>query len=597
MELRAFSCCALAALLCIQCPEATARTQRRPRARATATKLRSTQPPSPAPGTEPAPQTAATSQPTPQPEVEPEPAPLELPEPPPAPLLTESAAASPPAGDIVEVIEDTGPPQPPRAGVPSPPPAASASAVSAPVPADRFTFGGFTRTRLSIGLLSTGADAADPYAVPHDRLVAQGQLFLRARYARGTWFEGVLSGVFAAGLFEQDARPPESFNLGNGDVRSAFEATLREAYVGFFVRRFDLRIGQQRTAWGRGEIFAPNDVINPLDLRDQFLTETELLRIPTVALRGDLALGPAVISAVISPYFQPNRFESYGGNWALIQPAAPAIYRALARSAASSLAIDPTLYPALQPLLQQTALPPADLTGTAVGVRLQLALHRLDLDFFYHYGYDFNPSLQIDPTLTATLQQLDPATVDASTLSSALLSGVSAGSVTATYVRRHHAGLSAVTTAGPLVLRGDFAADSQMVFTGRDLQSVLRPSVQGVFGAEYQHGDLGKAVILELHYQYIHDLPAADALMFQRSHNVSVGGLLRWSLLRDRLRFELRGAVGITPLSYSLRPQVAFAQRGFEVRLGMFIPGGEDASFGRYFERNLSIYTAFRFTF
>lgn len=570
----------MAALLCFACGEAEAKSARTRRARVPAT----TSQPSPATlPTAPVPPSAPVV--PSEPEHEPEPPPLELPEPPPAPLQVEPAPNTKGGDDVIEVIEDTPTLAPTR--VPAAPP---------PAP-DRFQLTGFTRARLSIGLTSTGADASDVYAVPHDRLVAQGQLFLRARYARGSWFEGVVSGLLTAGLNEQDARPPDSFNLGNGEVRSAFEASLREAYVGFFVRRFDLRIGQQRTAWGRGEIFTPNDVINPLDLRDQFLTETEVLRLPTVALRGDLALGPTVISAVISPYFQPNRFDSYGSNWALIQPGAPAVYRALARSVSSSLATDPTLYPLLQPLLQQTALPPADLTGTAVGVRLQLALHRLDLDFFYHYGYDFNPALQIDPTLTAALEQLDPATTDASTLSSSLLSGVTAGSVSATYVRRHHVGLSAVTPVGPLVLRGDLAADSQAVFTGRDLQSLLRPALQGVLGAEYQHGDFGRALIVELHYQYIYDLPSSDALLFQRSHNVSLGSLLRWSFLRDRLRFELRGALGITPWHYSLRPQVAFAHRGFELRLGVFIPGGDDATFGRYFDRNLSVYTVGRFTF
>lgn len=591
----------LAALLCLAGTDALAKSRsgRRERAAPATSSAAPSAVPSAVPSTpsagaasgtaaEPKPGPAAAS-PAQPPEPEPEPAPLELPEPPPAPLLiAPTPTPSRPGEDVVEVIEVL--------DERSPPPARRVEA-TAPVSPDQFQLTGFTRARLSVGLVSTGAEESDPYAVPHDRLITQGQLFLRARYARSKWFEAVLSGVLSAGLFEQDARPPDSFTLFNGELRSAFEPTLREAYVGFFVRRFDLRIGQQRIAWGRGELFAPNDVVNPLDLRDQFLTETELLRLPTLALRGDLALGPVVLSAVIAPYFQPHRFDSYGGNWALLQPGAPAIYRALAQAAKASLAIDPTLYPALQPLLQQTALPPADLTGTAVGLRLQLALHRLDLDFFYHYGYDYNPALTIDPTLTATLEQIDPATADPSTLSTALLSGVSAGSVSATYVRRHHAGASAVTTAGPLVLRGDVAFDSQAVFTGKDLQSVLAPSLQAVLGAEYQPGELGKLILLELHYQYIHDLPAADALLFQRTHNVSLGGLLRWSVLRDRLRFELRGAVGLVPLGYSLRPQIAFAQRGFEVRLGVFIPGGEDGSPGRYFDRNLSIYSAFRFSF
>lgn len=587
----------LCLLLVLQHTDAAARTHRHRRSQVPRTTPGSLAPAQPLPGPEKGSEARPSSEidrtiktdsqmeSKKEPEKEPEPAPLEPPEPPPAPLRIDPVPADKQPEDVVEIIDATGAPPPPR------------TEPVAPVSPDTFQLTGWTRARLSIGLLGTASDAGDRYAVPHDRLVAQGQLFLRARYARGRWFEAVLSGLAGAGLFEQDARPPDDFNLVNGDVRSSYEATLREAYVGFFFRRFDLRIGQQRTAWGRGEVFAPNDVLNPVDLRDQFLTETEVVRLPTLALRGDLALGPAVLSAVISPYFQPNRFESYGGNWALIQPAAPALYRTLASAVASALAIDPTLYPSLQPLLQQTALPPADLRGTAMGARLQLALHRLDLDFFYHYGYDYNPALRIDPALSSALAQLDPATADPSTLSSSLLSGVTQGTVSATYVRRHHAGLSAVTTAGPLVLRGDFAADSQKVFTGRDLQGVLCPSIETVLGAEYQHGDLGKAAILELHYQYIHDLPSEDALLFQRKHNVSLGALLRWTFLREHLRLELRGAVGLTPVSYVLRPQISFLHRGLELRLGLLIPGGEDASLGRYYDRNLSLYTVARFSF
>ena len=521
------------------------------------------------------------------PEKEPEPAPLELaePEPEPAPLQLVPAADTNSHEDVVEVIEGIGAPPPLR------------PVQKTPVTPDSFQLSGWTRARLSIGLLDTGAATGDLYAVPHDRLVTQGQLFLRARYARGRWFEAVLSGLTSGGLFEQDARPPDSFNLINGDVRSAFEANLREAYVGFFFRRCDLRIGQQRTVWGRGEAFTPNDVINPADLRDQNLTETEVVRLPTLALRGDLSLGPAVFSLVVSPYFQPNRLDSYGGNWSLIQPDAPASYRALASSVASSLNIDPTLYSALQPLLQQTALPPADIRGTAVGARLALTLHRFDFDLFYHYGYDYNPSLQLDPTFAAAVAQLDAAATSASTLSALLISGVTQGTVTATYVRRHHVGLSAATPAGPLLVRGDFAADSQMVFTGRDLQGLTRPTVQAVLGAEYQRGDLGKTAMLELHYQYIHDLPGEAALLFQRTHNLTVAALLRWNFFRDQLRLELRGAVGITPVSYLLRPQASFHHRGFELRLGVLIPGGEDATFGHYYARNLSIYTVARYSF
>ena len=116
----------------------------------------------------------------------------------------------------------------------------------------------------------------------------------------GRRFESLVSVLLSGSLLEQDARPPDSFNLINGDTRTAYEAIVREAQIGIFLPRFDLRIGQQRIPWGRGDAFTPNDVVNSFDLRDQFLIETEVRRLPTFALRGDLSLGPVVITGAVS---------------------------------------------------------------------------------------------------------------------------------------------------------------------------------------------------------------------------------------------------------------------------------------------------------
>lgn len=581
---------AMAALLLVPADEIAARTHRRHRSsRRAPSGAPDKRPPVRAPAQPPSPPTQPPPEIEPPPaplEIEPEPAPLEI-EPPPAPLTVQPLPPSGGSGDTVEIIDLS-----PASAPASAPPATR----SAPPSPDSFSLTGWARARASVGLPSTAAAADDTTAVPHDRLVTQGQLHLRLRYARGRRFEAVVSGLLSAALYEQDARPPDTFNLFNGDVRTSYEAILREAQIGIFLPRFDLRIGQQRIPWGRGDAFTPNDVVNAYDLRDQFLTETEVQRIPTLALRGDLSLGPLVLSAVLAPIYQPNRFDSYGGNWSLFQPDAPETYRKLANQVRSQLAIDPTLYPMLQPLLQQTALPPGNLTGTAAGLRVSLGLHRVDLDAYYHYGYDPTPQLRLSD---AFVQNLAIATQssDSSTAFALLLSGLGDDSVSATYVRRHHIGFSVAAPLGPLLLRGDFAADTQTVLPARDLQGVVLPTVQGVLGIEYQRGELGKALALEAQYMHVVDYPSDRSLLFARQHNAALAGLARWTFFRDHLQLELRALVGIVPFSYAVRPQVALLFRGVAIRFGALLPGGEDSSFGNYYRRNQSVYTMVRYSF
>src|SRR5262249_18741263 len=116
--------------------------------------------------------------------------------------------------------------------------------------------------------------------------------------------------------------------FNGASTRTLYEYELREAYLGFFAGPVDIRLGQQRIAWGSGEFFQPNDVINARDLRDPVLTDNELLRIPQLVARVDIdILRKARVQLVFAPFFIPDRLPFFGENWALIQPGAPALYR------------------------------------------------------------------------------------------------------------------------------------------------------------------------------------------------------------------------------------------------------------------------------
>ncbi|HEY3359562.1 MAG TPA: DUF1302 family protein [Polyangia bacterium] len=495
-------------------------------------------------------------------------------------------AVAPDGGDLVERIDDE------TAAVPAPAPAVPPPAAGRAAPV---SLTGWARSSLEVALTRTGfrRDVLDPVGVAHDALIVREQLYLRLRAARGRRLAAVISGALAWNVFEQDPDARDGFNGFNGVATThAVDALLREAYVGLFARRVDVWAGQQRVAWGRGDAFAPNDVVNARDLRDPLLGETELLQLPTPLVRGVVELPLGSLELVAAP-FVPDRFDTYGRNWARVQVDAPAAYRGLLGLA--TRLVDPSLHQLVQPLLGQTRIPAdraADATG---GAHYGLSRGGFDVDLYYHYGFDRTPRLSFGPRfaeVARTMNLGDPAAW------SALLGDLSSGlPFSATYVRRHHAGAALQTTSGPFVLRSEGAVDAPMVVVRRaDLSGVLCPALQATLGVEYQTGELGKTITVEAWYQRLVDAPPDGTLLGQDRDSAAVAALVRW-IFFAHLEVELRAVAGLRPSSYTLRPQVGWRWRDLAVRVGAVLLGGEVGSLAHYYRRNQSVYSMLKYSF
>jgi hypothetical protein len=459
--------------------------------------------------------------------------------------------------------------------------------------------GGWTRGLLEVGLISAGVpqNPPDPTVVPHDRLVFQQHLFIRLRYAYKRLFEMNASGLLAYGVFSGDAPSGETWHGTNAyRTRTAFEGQLRDLYLAAYLKRLDLRVGQQRIPWGRGDAFTINDIWGAYDLRNQFLAETEQLHLPVPALRGDIDLGFGYIEAVVAPFFVQNLYDLYGANWATVQPAAPQGYRVLL-GLSSSLSND-TLHDALQPILGVTDPPPMDFRATQAGLRFAVNVHRFDLDVYYQYGFDRTPRLKVNPMFLMALNTLDYVGQGLPGAFQPYISLVQMGEkpLSTDYVRRHHIGLDLGTTVGPVVLRAEASWDSAMVFPRAiDLQGEVSGVVQATLGLEYQPGELGKHIIVEGWYMYLTD--PTEPLLLARVHNGGVATLLRWRFLRDHLELELRGLLSIEPLYWIVRPSISYLWRGLAIRLGALYLDGRENSFGAYYSRNSSVYLMVKYSF
>ena len=478
----------------------------------------------------------------------------------------------PTTGDVTETIAQETPPAAPP-----------------PVP-DRLQLTGWARSSIEVGLKDQGyhlAGPPDPYAVPYDPLVARQQLYVHMRYARGRWFEAVASGLLAhTTLEEPPAGQTTPFNGFNGEATfTSFEAAARELYVGLFAQSIDFRVGLQRIAWGRGDIISPNDVLNARDLRDPLLAETEALRIPTFAVRTDFDFGGgASLQLVVQPFFEPDKIDLYGTNWAGIQPTSDPQLRGFFNL--MSQLVDPN---AFQSLLSTGILPARDGSDTSLGARFSWTAPHLDVGHYYHYGFDTLPQITLDPMFAEQLAMIDFKTAKPQDIAPYLTSHP----LTAKFVRRHHVGTDLVTTFDTFALRFDVAYDSNRVFYTPQLQSFLSDAFTGVVSLEYQTGDVGKLVLVEAVLQHLGTTP--PPLLGYTENNYGAAAVFRWTFA-DHFETELRSFVGGGPFMYIVRPQLAYKWTSFAIKAGLVLIGGDPNSIGDFFSRNNTAYVIAKYS-
>lgn len=500
-------------------------------------------------------------------------------------------------GDITETIGD---PEPESAED-----VAVSEAEEPPPPESRVRLSGFVRQSMELvyGQLQRESSTGSSPLLWRDVFLSRSQLWLKASYVEDREFEATVSGVLGYGLHVAKSAP--QYSIGTVDLtRGQLDSELREAYLGFYWPAADLRIGQQRIAWGRSDFQSPNDVLNARDLRDPFLSEAELRHLPTMAVRSSFSFGALTFEAVVTPLFTPDRYDVYGTTWSAVQRRAPEqLQRFLGTT---SLVVDPTVEPELRDVLRATELPEANGKGASAGARLSASLPGADFSLYYHYGYDPTPFVRIAPAFGSWLQgaQLPSISEGGSefagvepALSPALdLIDQGIEPFSARFLRRHHVGLDAATVLGPLVLRVDAAYETRRVFYTPDLVSFSTPAVLGVLGLEYQTGSLNDVVLLEVLASRLLTQSVPLLLGYERT-TTALAGTIKWSL-GEAWGLDLRGLVGLNPETYVLQPALRFKpNESVSVRLGALLVSGATASLGWYFADNDTAFLQLLYSF
>jgi hypothetical protein len=516
------------------------------------------------------------------------------------PVQPGAPSPPPPPDDVVETIHET--PANPSNNAPrnsatdvvqsiAPMEPRSAAAVSSG-DQDKYTLSGWAIEELHLTL---GRSIQDPayLSVPFDRVTSRTHAFAHFRYAHSRWLEVDASSVISYNYFVQGLAGTLQGDLTDYATRGSFEPSVRELYFAFFTSSVDVRVGQQRVAWGRADALSPNDVLNARDLRDPFQPESELLQIPTPLARVDWDLSSVVLEGVWAPFFVPDQFDLYGSNWAIVQPDAPQGFRGFFKTMSS--VVDSSLVDQLNRLIQQSRIPSPAPANMSEGAKLAVTAGDFDFDAYYHYGFDRTPLIRIDPAFQDTLNNTNFANVAVGAFAPAF-SSIQAGfpPLTSEYVHRHHVGLDAGTVVGPIGIKLDAAYDTRRVFFHEDLTGASSPAFQGTLSLEYQTGDVRKIALVEASVlRLVDDL---EGLLFVDPTTFTGTCLFRFPLTRS-FDAELRGAFSVLPDSAVLRPQIGWrATDHLTVDVGGLWLTGEPRSIGDYFRRNSEVYTSVKYS-
>ncbi|MBN2395879.1 MAG: hypothetical protein JXC36_05365 [Candidatus Atribacteria bacterium] len=153
---------------------------------------------------------------------------------------------------------------------------------------------------------------------------------------------------------------------------------IKEAFLDFYFKSTDLRLGQQRIAWGKADGINPTDHFNPVDYTRPFAEEN---RIEIPALRLKHYRNDWIIDMVWAPFFIPSKFPEPGSRWLSNggqMPSLPSGYEL------NDFKVEPLIEPEF------------NLENSEYGIRISRWSGTIDASMSYFHGWQKEPVSHIN---------------------------------------------------------------------------------------------------------------------------------------------------------------------------------------------------------
>ncbi len=380
-------------------------------------------------------------------------------------------------------------------------------------------------------------------------------------------------------------------------AKGFFEPMLGEAFVDYYSPSIDLRVGNQRIPLGANPLGSPADVLNPRDFREGFLNaEPEDTVLPVFAIKASGQVDKLAWTAAYVPFFTPSRFDLFGQDEALLQPAlAPAI---------PTNRVDPSIEDVVQDRLLETKRPAALAGDVALRAVYQ---GPVKLGASWAWINEKLPQVFIDPELQRVLaeqakgQPVDPAT--ALSVENRLAAGETL--FRGVYARQHVFAVEGSALLGPVQLDADLAWSPRQTFFDISFAPVSKSAVTFAVAIS-QAKDSPLLYGLSYMAMVIPDIGAKEQLALLEPATAAgaphtaffhlFAGNISYPVWKDRFLLELRAFFEPVQLSFALAPRITWQQvEGLKLFLAGEVWSGSAYSPFGYFSRNDKVLIGFRY--
>lgn len=367
------------------------------------------------------------------------------------------------------------------------------------------------------------------------------------------------SSAYTEANFSYDATGTINGGFSSGNLGNGFDLSLGELWLDYTDSFWGVRIGRQKTEWGKADGIDITNVLCPSDMSSLAAMTGDDSKLAVDAIRVSLSGNQFTVDAYWLPFFTPASLPLEQEN-PLRKFVVPATYDLLIPAMNTSLSLPVSI--------TGIEKPEVALWNGEYGLKFSGYFSAFDISLYGFYGWDDMPILNYSISYGES-QPPNPAMPNGF-----LVSGK--------YERMAMIGADAALPVGETVLRLETAFFPQRHFQKEEGGSLQRNQLSALAGIDWMPDSW--TITAQYYCDYVFD--ELDALNRKNSYLHGATLSISKSLVNETLNFSLSGLIGFNDFDSMLSPSIKYSisdQITVDLKAFFFIPGPDrNGKYGAY---------------
>ena len=363
------------------------------------------------------------------------------------------------------------------------------------------------------------------------------------------------SSAYAEASISYDATGAINGGFSSGNLGNGFDLSLGELWLDYTDSFWGIRIGRQKTAWGKPDGIDITNVLCPSDMSSFAAMTGDDSKLAVDAVRLSLSGNQFTADAYWIPFFTPAALPLEEKNPLRKYLIPSNIKFSLGQGQALTLPVS----------VGSIQKPELAIWNGEYGLKLSGYFSLLDLSLYGFYGWDDIPIMEY------SMQSANPTT------------GIPSGIIiNGNYKRMAMIGMDAALPIGATVLRLEAAFFPQRHFQKSNGGSLQRNQISGLAGIDWMPS--GWTLTAQYYCEYVMD--SLESLDRKNAYTHGATLSISKSLVNETLELSFSGLIGFNDFDSMLSPAINYSlsdQINVGVKAFIFIPGPErNGKYGAY---------------